>query len=331
MATDLKTLKKADPPQNFPAMLERWKPQIATALPSHLSADRMCRVALTCFRANPKLAECDPRSVFAAVIQSAQLGLELGMMGEAHIVPFKTTCTMIPGYAGLIKLAKQTGQVTDIYAVSVRQHDTFECTFGTDRKLTHTPKTNNGFPLPDEQRGDIIGFYAVAKFKDGSNTFELLTVEKVKKVRDESKGYQAAKKWKRDTPWDTHFEEMGKKTAIRALCKTLPKSPELQTALEIARVQDEGRGTKPIDLDTAISGDYAVIERDEDEPQNEGPTETPADTGPAAEISDFVRDGMAAAEAKNFDEAKDIARSIEKTDPEGAGRIRAAIAAHGGK
>jgi recombination protein RecT len=46
----------------------------------------MARIALTAFRMNPKLSEVDPRSVFAAVIQSSQLGLEIGLMGEAHLV-----------------------------------------------------------------------------------------------------------------------------------------------------------------------------------------------------------------------------------------------------
>jgi recombination protein RecT len=62
----------------FPAMLEQFKGEIARALPKHLSPDRMVRIALTAFRMNPKLAQTDPRSVFAAVIQSSQLGLEVG-------------------------------------------------------------------------------------------------------------------------------------------------------------------------------------------------------------------------------------------------------------
>ena len=57
-------------PQGFPAMLEQFKGEIARALPKHINPDRMARIALTAFRMTPKLGECDPRSVFAAVIQS---------------------------------------------------------------------------------------------------------------------------------------------------------------------------------------------------------------------------------------------------------------------
>jgi recombinational DNA repair protein RecT len=44
---------------------------------------------------------------------------------------------------------------------------------------------------------------------------------------------RCAKKYgkEKDHPWTTHYEEMALKTAIRRLCKTLPKSPELAQAL----------------------------------------------------------------------------------------------------
>ena len=63
---------ESDKPKNFPAMLEQFKGEIARALPKHINPDRMARIALTAFRMTPKLGECDPRSVFAAVIQLAR-------------------------------------------------------------------------------------------------------------------------------------------------------------------------------------------------------------------------------------------------------------------
>ena len=111
--------------KSFPAMLEKFKGEIARALPKHINPDRMARIALTAFRMTPKLAECDPRSIFAAVIQASQLGLEVGLMGEAYLVPFGDQCQLIPGYTGLMKLARQSGLVQDIYAHEVRVNDKF--------------------------------------------------------------------------------------------------------------------------------------------------------------------------------------------------------------
>ena len=79
----------AEKPKDFPAMLTAWLPEIKRALPKHLNADRMSRIALTAFRRTPKLGECDPRSVFAAVIQASQLGLEPDTLGRAYLIPYE--------------------------------------------------------------------------------------------------------------------------------------------------------------------------------------------------------------------------------------------------
>jgi len=182
---------------SFPAMLEQLKGEIARALPKHLSAERMARIALTAFRMNPKLSEVDPRSVVAAVIQSCQLGLQIGLMGEA-----------------------------------------------------------------DDERGAIAGFYAVAVFNDGSRTFHALSKEQVEWVRDHSRGYQMAKKNRKESPWDTHFVPMGLKTAIRRLCNLLPKSPELAMALAMDELNERGK-TQNIGMAEAIDGSWAPVIDDE--------------------------------------------------------------------
>ncbi len=250
----------ATKPKDFPAMLEQYKGEIARALPKHMNPDRMMRIALTSFRMTPKLADCDPRSVFAAVIQSSQLGLEVGLMGEAHLVPFGNQCQLIPGYTGLMKLARNSGLVTDIYAEAVRIKDTFSLKLGMDRSLVHEPLTApGGFPASDEERGEIVGFYAVGVLKDGSKTFIAMSRAEVLRIRDGSKGYQAAKKYKKESIWDTDFTSMGLKTAIRRLSKWLPKSPELATALAL----DDNAGRQQLNVNDAIDGVFTPIPDDE--------------------------------------------------------------------
>ncbi|MBP9158394.1 MAG: recombinase RecT [Sphingobium sp.] len=246
----------------FPAMLEQFKGEIARALPKHLSPDRMVRIALTAFRMNPKLAQTDPRSVFAAVIQSSQLGLEVGLMGEAHLVPFGSQCQLIPGYQGLMKLARNSGIVQDIYGHEVRINDKFDIVLGLNRTLVHEPLKKSGFPSSDDERGTIVGFYAVAVFKDGTRTFHAMSKEQIEQVRDNSRGYQMAKKYGKESPWDTHFIPMGLKTVIRRLCNLLPKSPELAMALAMDDVNERGE-TQNIGIAEAIEGSWAPIIDDE--------------------------------------------------------------------
>ncbi len=69
------------------------------------------------------------------------------------------------------------------------------------------------------------------------------------------KGYQASKKYNKESLWDTDFTSMGLKTAIRRLCKYLPKSPELATALVI----DDQAGRQKFILDDVINGSYTPV------------------------------------------------------------------------
>ena len=262
----LKNLNRETPAEvkSFPAMLEKFKAEIARALPKHINPDRMARIALTAFRMNPKLGECDPRSIFAAVIQSSQLGLEVGLMGEAHLVPFGNQCQLIPGYTGLMKLARQSGLVQDIYAHEVRENDKFTLKLGLERDLIHEPLTGpGGFPASEEERGEIVGFYAVAVFKDGSRTFVAMSRKEVERIRDNSRGYQSAKRFKKESVWDTDFAAMGMKTVIRRLCKFLPKSPELATALALEDASE--KGSQHLDLKDVIDGNPVVLVDDETE------------------------------------------------------------------
>jgi recombination protein RecT len=259
MNQTLKNIQRATPrddERSFPALLAKFKDQVAAALPRHMHADRMARIALSAYRQQPKLAECDPRSVFASVIQAAQLGLEVGVLGEAHLVPFAGECQLVPGYTGLMKLARQSGLVRDIYAHEVRANDEFSVTYGLRRDLVHRPLSEaGGFPASDEKRGPIIGVYAVAQMADGTTTFVVMSIADVLKVRDASRGYQAAKRAKKETPWETDFPAMAAKTAIRRLCKFLPKSPELATALALSDLSDAGQ-RQNLTLESAVSGSY---------------------------------------------------------------------------
>jgi recombination protein RecT len=269
---------------SFPVMLQKFQGEIARALPKHINPDRMARIALTAFRQTPALAKCDPKSIFAAVIQSSQLGLEVGLMGEAHLVPFGGTCQLIPGYTGLMKLARQSGHVVDIYAHEVRINDTFRLTYGLERTLEHEPlKANGGFPASEDARGEVVGFYAVAVLKDGSRTFVAMSREEVEKIRDNSRGYQAAKKYKKESPWDTNFVPMGLKTVIRSLSKFLPKSPELAAAVALDNAAHNGKDQN-LNLDDIIQGSFVIVDdegggADSDTPTGAAQQAEPADTG----------------------------------------------------
>jgi recombination protein RecT len=225
-------LEQAKPIDAVRATLEKLKPQMALALPRHLTPDRLARVAMTAIQNTPKLLDCDRTSLFAAIMTCAQLGLEPdGVLGQAYLVPFAGKVQFIPGYKGLITLARNSGEVVSIAAHEVCEKDHFVYNFGLAEKLEHVPESG--------ERGAITHFYAYAKFKDGGHYFDVMTKAEVDAIRDQSSGYKSALKYKSDSPWIQNYVEMGKKTAIRRISKYLPMN--VQKAAAIADMYDSGR------------------------------------------------------------------------------------------
>lgn len=228
MTTEL--MRPGDRIKTIRELLVKNKDQIIMALPKHLSADRLIRIAMTTIRRNPKLLECDPRTLLGALIQCSQLGLEPDdILGHAYLVPFdnnklhKTDVQLMVGYKGFIDLAERTGKVHNIYARIVYEKELLTLEEGTEPKLVHKP-------LPPAERGQKkVGVYAVAFFTNGGRPkFEWLWPEDVEKARGLSKS-----KGSQYSPWNTHEDDMWKKTAIRRLAKYLPLSPEFQKAASL--------------------------------------------------------------------------------------------------
>ena len=210
-------------------LLVNYKDQIALALPKHMNPERMSRIALTIIRKNPKLLECNPVSLFGAIIQASQLGLEVGI--HAHLVPFynnkskQSEVQMIPDYRGIMHLARNSGEITSLTAQVVYDNDEFDYMFGTDSYLHHKPVNSD--------RGNIVGAYAVAKFKSGDSQFDFMTTSEINKIRDRSKS-------KDNGPWVTDYVPMAMKTVMKRLCKYLPVSVELQRAVTLDEANDRG-------------------------------------------------------------------------------------------
>ena len=87
--------------------MEKLKGQMALALPKHMNSDRMTRLALTEFSKNPALQKCSFASIASCVMTASQLGLEIGVGGQAYIIPYKDTATFVPGWKGLIDLGNR--------------------------------------------------------------------------------------------------------------------------------------------------------------------------------------------------------------------------------
>ena len=85
----LKEKAVATKPKSIVDLIRDSSEQLGKALPSHMRPERIVRIAMTTLRMNPKLYNCQPMSFLGALFQSAQLGLEPNVEGQAYIIPYK--------------------------------------------------------------------------------------------------------------------------------------------------------------------------------------------------------------------------------------------------
>lgn len=278
------------------------KQVLKDVLPKHVDPDRLLRIALGAMRTTPMLMNASIESLFGAVVQCAQLGLEPNTpLGHAYLIPFnnrkagKVEVQIVFGYKGLIDLARRSGQIVSIAAHAVYENDDFKFSYGLDETLTHVPALNN--------RGQVIAFYAVAKLEGGGYAFEVMSCEQVAAIRDASQNYAYAKD-KSKTVWGQHFEEMGRKTVLRRLFKYLPVSIELATASNL----DGKAGEESQALDNVLTGEFDVIP--EDAPINE---EVDEETG---EITQQKEQETMQEEELKTENKKEPEKQAKQTKPE---------------
>lgn len=229
-----------------------------------VTPERMVSWAMTALRREPKLMKCDPYSLLGAVIQSAQLGLDpSGVTGQAYLIPFGREVTLIPGYKGLVALARRSGKVSEIMAHAVYEKDEFEYEFGLDSKLRHVPSR-------DGDRGPLTFVYAYAKFTDGGKVFDVLSKAEVDKVRRQSSSGGSP-------AWKEHYPAMACKTAVRRLAKWLPLQPDEARGFELAGMEESGQSQRfRWDPKTGSTGNDEVVPVDAEvsdvaEPENVEP------------------------------------------------------------
>ncbi|GAB0167488.1 recombinase RecT [Lysinibacillus sp. CTST325] len=249
--------KQVSPEASLNTLLKKMGPEIKRALPKHMDADRIARIALTAVRTTPKLLECDQISFVAALMQSAQLGVEPNTgLGQAYLIPYGKQVQFQLGYKGLIDLAVRSGQYKAIYAHEVYQEDEFSYSYGLHKDLVHVPSQN--------PEGEPVGYYAVYHLKNGGYDFVYWTRERIEKHAH--KFSQAVQKgW--TSPWKTNYDAMAKKTVLKEVLKYAPKSIELQKVVEA----DETIKTEVSeDMSDVIDvTDYSVVEEENQQDQGE--------------------------------------------------------------
>lgn len=235
-------------PKTIGTELEKFIPQMERALPRHMTADRMARIALTSLRVNPKLMECTRDSFYGSLMAASQLGLEPGINGQCYLIPYwdnrnkVSTCTLVPGWRGYMDLVNRTERAT-ASTEAVYDGDEFDYDLGTKVRIHH-------------KRGKWTGtdsalqfVYSVGHIK-GLEEFPQIDVWDIDKVW--------AHRNKQNKVGDRHYsyahpEMYARKIPLLQVIKYLPSSIELVDASALDTAATEGRQALTIDM--ALKGE----------------------------------------------------------------------------
>lgn len=313
MSTEVATTQPRTEVDRIRGSLDKMRQDFVSALPAQIPTDRFVRTALTAIQLNPDLQAADRKSLLGAVMKAAQDGL-LPDGREGALVTYKTKVRItnetggtreewrdmvqwMPMVAGLMKKARNSGEIVSLNAHVVYSKDRFHVLLGDEEKIEHEPSL-------EAERGEALGAYAIATLKDGSKIRTWLPKGKVELAKSVSKAANGPM-------WTKFWEEAWRKTAIRHLCKMLPASTDrdgVDAFVRTAERDDEtydfnDRAAAARDVTTATrpSLDDFAREQERREPRQAPPAaEVDADTGEILDEASSGPQGEAEAEPATF-------------------------------
>lgn len=273
---------KLTPAQIVTNAINNQAGRFTAVLPEHFNATRFTNLVLTAVKSKPQLMECfnteaGKMSLLLAAMLAAEVGIEPDTpLQEGWLLPRRNgqrmECQLSIGYQGLIKLARQSGEIKSITAQVVHENDDFDYGFGLEGDTFHHKPAHG-------PRGELTHAYAIARYKDGGYNFVVLDQADVERRRAKSDSWKGEKS-RAYSPWTTSTEAMWRKSAIRELAKWMPKS-----ALMVKAMGNEERTLTFDDDGTIIAIPEAeIIETGE----AAGELEPAADTPDSAEPIDVA-------------------------------------------
>lgn len=199
--------------------------QLGLALPKHVSKERFSRVLMTSVVQNPALLDAKRVTLFQSAMTIAQLGLlPDAVLGEAYLVPYKDKVQPQIGYKGMLKLARQSGQISTVETGIIHSKDEFIWEMGVESKFSVKPALGD--------RGEPIAVFAILRYKDGGFEYEVMTVDEIEKIRKASPSGNSP-------AWKNSWGEMARKTVLRRVLKRAPLSTEAAQAVAFDEAQEE--------------------------------------------------------------------------------------------
>lgn len=279
-----KALQVAATPKDLRLLINEAAMELGRALPEHMRAERLVRIATTCIRQTPKLANSTPESFLGALFTAAQIGIE-PIGGRAYLLPFLNSkknerggwdkvmeAQFVMGYKGLVELFYRHDKAVQLDWGVVREGDEFDFEGGSNAFLKHKPKLGN--------KNKPIAYWVQARLLNGGKPFKAMSFDDcMQHGRDHSKTW-VTKEWVNgkmqevpghfaaSSPWATDPDSMCLKTVLIQLMKLLPLSVEISRAVEQDEASREYRHGMRDMLDAPSTTNW-------NEPQIETPVPAP--------------------------------------------------------
>jgi len=247
--------------------------RLGQAIAGLLSPDRMISIACNSIRKNPKLLDCTPASLFAAISEAGTYGWVCdGITGQASMVPFwnsrKRTfeVVLIPGYKGLRDLVRRSGEC-DVSMESVHEGDSYEY-LGRFSEPKHTYSDHD-----DRRFRPVTHAYVVGRFRSGNLVCFSWRVGECIAHRDRySQGWRRVKDdpaKAKESPWDVEHP------SFRVMCMKTVLLDAIHRGEFPLSVEQQDVARRELDIaaqeaQTVDAEDFSVIE---DPPAIEGPTD----------------------------------------------------------
>lgn len=202
--------------------LGEMRDKFIAMLPPAITADRFMSVIMTAVQLEPKLLECDRKSLLIAAARCANDGL-IPDGREAALVPFRDTKANVlmaqhmPMIGGILKRARNSGEIASVSVNVVCERDYFRYKLGDDERIEHEPVLNG-------ERGKLIAVYAVVKTKDGAVYRDVMGREDIDRRRQASAAPNSP-------AWVKWYDEQAMKTVLKHCLKRAPQSTVMDRLL----------------------------------------------------------------------------------------------------
>ena len=198
--------------------------RISGALPAKFNKQRFALNFIS--MCNEKgLQKFKKEDLATALVRSAQDGLD-PLNNEVYIHEgYGGKLQYDISYKGLRKMAIEKSQkpISNIYAQLIKEGDELdELIINGVPSLNYKSKFNN--------KGSIIGVFAICNYQDGTMIYEVMTKEEIDACRSKSKNSGA---------WKDFYGEMAKKSVIRRLSKNITLSWDNQEQADAFTGADE--------------------------------------------------------------------------------------------